>query len=71
MLINHDLSQYEELAPTTSLSEYESQPPQRRDVTNMHKELPASGLPAVPPSTWSEEDTPVYWQTVQAMASRS
>ena len=31
----------------------------------MHKGLPANGLPAVPPRTWSEDDTPVYWQTVQ------
>ena len=70
MLINHDPLRYEALAaPTASLSQYESQPLERRYVTNMRRELPAHGLPAVPPRTWSEDDTPVYWQTVQAMAS--
>jgi len=70
MLINHDPPRYEALpAPTASLSQYESRPLQRRHATNMHKGLPANGLPAVPPRTWSEDDTPVYWQTVQAMAS--
>jgi len=70
MLINHDPPRYEALAaPTASLSQHESQRPQRRHVTNMRRGLPANGLPAVPPRTWSEEDTPVYWQTVQAMAS--
>lgn len=71
MLINHDPSRYEALGggPAASLSRYESQPPQRRRVTNMRRVLPASSLPAEPPKAWSEEDTPVYWQTVQAMAS--
>ena len=70
MLINHDPPRYEALAaPTASLSQYESQPLERRHVTNMRREPPAHGLPAVPPRTWSGDDTPVYWQTVQAMAS--
>ena len=70
MLINDDLSRYEALAaPTASLRQYESRPHQRQQVANMHREPPASSLPTVLPGTWSEEDTPVYWQTVQAMAS--
>ena len=70
MLINHDPPRYEALAaPTASLSQYESQLLERRHVTNMRREPSAHGLPAVPPRTWSEDDTPVYWQTVQAMAS--
>ncbi len=70
MLINHDTPRYEALsAPTASLSQYESRPLERRHVTNMRKGLPANGLPAAPLRTWSEDDTPVYWQTVQAMAS--
>jgi hypothetical protein len=70
MLINHDPPRYEALAASTaSLSQYESPPLERRHVTNMRRGLPAYGLPAVPPRTWSEDDTPVYWQTVQAMAS--
>lgn len=69
MPINDDLSRYEALAaPTASLSPYESQPPQRPHVANMRDRLPSSGLRAVPPQTWSVEDTPVYWQTVEAMA---
>ena len=70
MLINHDPRRYETLpAPTASLSQYESQPLQRRHVTNMRRGLPANDLLAVPARTWSEDDTPVYWQTVQAMAA--
>jgi hypothetical protein len=70
MLINHGPPRYEALAASTaSLSEYESQPLGRRHVTTMRREPPAHGLAAVPPRTWSEDDTPVYWQTVQAMAS--
>ena len=69
MPINDDLPRYEALAgPTASLSPYESQPPQRQRVANMRDRLPSSGLPAVPPQPWSAEDTPVYWQTVEAMA---
>jgi hypothetical protein len=69
MLINHD-PQYEMLAALpASLGQYESRPPQRPRVTNMHTGLPAGGPPAARPRPWSEEDTPVYWQTVQALAS--
>ena len=38
-----------------------------RRVTNVDSGFVASGLPA----TSGDEDTPVYWQTVQAMASGS
>lgn len=49
-----------------SRAQYEGRPPQRQRVTNLHSEPPANGLPAVPAS--SIDDTPLYWQTVQAMA---
>jgi hypothetical protein len=71
MPINHRLPRYEELAaPTASLGQYESQPPRHQRVTNSRKGPPASGLAAAPPGTSTVDDTPLYWQTVQAMASR-
>jgi hypothetical protein len=71
MLIKHDPPHYEMLA---SLGQYESLPSQRGRATNMRKVLPADGSsaddpPAAQPRPWSEEDTPVYWQTVQAMSA--
>jgi hypothetical protein len=71
MLIKHDPPQYEMLG---SLGQYENLPSQRQRGTNMHEALPADGtpagsLPADQPRPWSEEDTPVYWQTVQAMSA--
>jgi hypothetical protein len=70
MPINDDLSGFEALvALADSLSEHESQPPRYRGVTNMRKKLPPASPGGTPPGTCSGEDTPVYWQTVQAMAS--
>ncbi len=70
MLINHDPPGYEALAaPTASLSQRESEALERWHVADMRRGFPANGLPAVPPRTWSEDDTPLYWQTVRAMAS--
>jgi len=82
--VNYDPRRYEVLAaPGASLSQHESRPVRRRRVTNVDRGFPASGLPAADrgfpasglpaalPGRSSEEDTPVYWQTVQAMASGS
>jgi hypothetical protein len=70
MNINDDPSGFEAMAgPPASLSQCESESPERRDVTNMRPRPPSSGLQVVPPRTARDEDTPVYWQTVQAMAS--
>ena len=66
MPINDDLSPFEALA---ALSRLESQPLQRRHMTNMRETVPSGSLRGIPPGTSSEEDTPVYWQTVQAMSS--
>lgn len=72
MSIKDDLSWYEATgAPTASAGQYESEPAQRRQVTNTRRRLPSGTRAAVPPETWSEDGTPVYWQTVQAMASRA
>ncbi len=38
-------------------------------AASLSHELMASGLAVAPPGRSSEEDTPVYWQTVQAIAS--
>ena len=70
MLINDDSSPYEALAaPKAALSHYESQRLQREQVTNMRTSFPYGSPGAVPPGTWIDDDTPVYWQTVRAMAS--
>ncbi len=73
MPVNDDPRRYEVLAaPGASLSQYESRPVPRRRVTNVDwGSARVSGLRAAPPGRSSEEDTPVYWQTVQAMASGS
>jgi hypothetical protein len=70
MSINHHPPRYEELAAPAALrSQYEGRPPQRRQVRDLRSGPPASGLPAAPPGTPSIDDTPLYWQTVQAMAA--
>ena len=51
-----------------SRTQYEGRALQRQRVTNLRRELPANGPPAVPAGTSSVDDTPLYWQTVQAMA---
>ena len=38
---------------------------------HMGPQFPVSDLPATPLEASNEEDTPVYWQTLQAMASVS
>jgi hypothetical protein len=72
MSINHYLPRYEGLAaPTALLGQYDSQPQRHRQLINSRKGPPASGQTAGPPRTSAvDDDTPLYWQTVQAMASR-
>jgi len=71
MFMNHHPPRYEEPSgPAASLGRHESQQPWRRYVTDSHKDLPANGPVAAPPRTPTVDDTPLYWQTVQAMASR-
>jgi len=36
---------------------------------HLNPQFPASDLPTTPLEASNEEDTPVYWQTLQAMAS--
>jgi len=71
MPINHHVPRYEGLAaPTASLGQYESQPPRRRYLPNSRKGPSAGSLATAPHRISAVDDTPLYWQTVQAMASR-
>jgi hypothetical protein len=47
----------------------EGQPPERLQAQPVGREARASVLPAAPRGASSEEDTPVYWQTLQVMVS--
>jgi len=51
-----------------SRTQNEGRPLRRQRVTNLRSEPPANGPPAAPARTPSMDDTPLYWQTVQAMA---
>jgi hypothetical protein len=71
MSINDYLPRYEVLAaPRALLCEQDSQPPRHRHLINSRGGPPASGLAAAPPRTSAVNDTPLYWQTIQVMASR-
>ena len=70
MHVNHDPRRHRVVAASAApLGQRESPPLRRRPVTDADSGFPASGLPAVSFGRSSEEDTPVYWQTVQAMLS--
>jgi hypothetical protein len=47
----------------------QSRSPERSPDQHAGRELPAGDLPAAPPGASGKEDTPVFWQTLQAMAS--
>jgi hypothetical protein len=47
----------------------ESRSPERLQAQHAGREAPASVLPAAPRGAASKEDTPVFWQTLQAMVS--
>ena len=64
--VNDDPRRYQVAAASAAPRSQQESRPLRR-VTNVDSGFAASGLPA----TSGDEDTPVYWQTVQAMASGS
>ena len=64
--VNDDPRRYEMAAASAAPRSQQESRPLRR-VTNADSGFAASGRPATP----GDEDTPVYWQTVQAMASGS
>ena len=47
----------------------ESRSPERLQAQHPSREAPASILPSAPHGAYSNEDTPVYWQTLQVMFS--
>ena len=55
--------------PSAVHAAQESRSPDRLHAQPAGRQPPAGDLPAVRSATSRQEDTPVYWQTLQAMVS--
>jgi hypothetical protein len=55
--------------PSAVHAAQECRSPDRLHEQHARQQPPAGDLPAVRSGTFRQEDTPVYWQTLQAMVS--